>query len=433
MRSDQLSQKIDWISILLFGILVITGWLNIYAAEYDPEINQSLFDFGTSAGKQLVWILTSVAIAFAVFFFDYKFFDSFAYIIYGILMVLLLFILIGGKEVAGSKSWIGIGSFGLQPSEFAKFAAAFALAKYLDHSTRKLTDLNTLGVAFAIVLLPMGLTILQGDTGTALVFIALVVPMFREGMPPFLVIIAIAIFLVLLLTLLVSQTVLLAGIAIITVLALGLNARTPKRLIYIIASAIVVTFAVRSVDFVLTNVLKPHQQKRVLSLVNPNIDPLGAGWNVTQSKIAIGSGGFAGKGFLEGTQTKFDFVPEQTTDFIFCTIGEEHGWLGSILLLAVFTTLLLRLVFLAERQKSTFSRVFGYGVIGIIFFHFTVNIAMTIGLFPVIGIPLPFFSYGGSSLWTFTILLFSFLQLDASPDAGIAEMVILLTTSFFLK
>lgn len=413
MRQDSLSQKIDWASVLLFTALVLAGWLNIYAAEYDPDVNQSLFDLNSSAGRQLIWILASVAIAFTIFFFDYKFFDSFAYITYGVLMAMLLFILIGGKEVAGSKSWVGIGGFGLQPSEFAKFATAFALAKYLDHSTRKLADLNTLIVSFAIILLPMALTIMQGDTGTALVFASLVVPMFREGMPPLLLIVAFSIFAVFLLTLLVSQTVLLAGIAIVTLLFLGLNARKPKRLLYIVVSAIVVTFAVRSVDFILTDVLKPHQQKRVLSLVNPNVDPLGAGWNVTQSKIAIGSGGFAGKGFLEGTQTKFDFVPAQTTDFIFCTIGEEHGWIGSILILALFCTLLIRLSILAERQKSTFSRVYGYGVVGIIFFHFTVNIAMTIGLFPVIGIPLPFFSYGGSSLWAFTILLFSFLKLDA--------------------
>ncbi|MEQ9022966.1 MAG: rod shape-determining protein RodA, partial [Pseudomonadales bacterium] len=266
--------------------------MNIYAAEYDPEINQSIFDISTSAGKQLVWIGTSVVIAFTIFFFDYKFFDSFAYVIYGIFMAMLLFILIGGKEVAGSKSWVGLGGFGLQPSEFAKFATAFALAKYLNHSTRKLTDLNTLSVSFVIILLPMAMTILQGDTGTALVFAALAVPMFREGMPPLLLIVGISIFLVFILTLLVSQTVLLAGIAIVTLLALGLNARNPKRLVYIVVSAIVVTFAVRSVDFILTEVLKPHQQKRVLSLINPNIDPLGAGWNVTQSKIAIGSGGF---------------------------------------------------------------------------------------------------------------------------------------------
>lgn len=414
MRQDQLSQKTDWVSVLLFAALVIAGWLNIYAAEYDPDINQSIFDLSTSAGKQLMWIGTSIVIAFTVFFFDYKFFDSFAYIIYGIIMAMLLFILVGGKEVAGSKSWIGIGGFGLQPSEFAKFATAFALAKYLSGTNRKLADLNTLGVAFAICLLPMGLTVLQGDLGTGLVFAALVVPMFREGLPPLILVIGLSIFAVFVLTLLVSQTVLLVGIAIVTLLALGLNARKPKSIVYIIAGAIVVTSLIRSVDFILTDVLKPHQQKRVLSLVNPNSDPLGIGWNVTQSKIAIGSGGFAGKGFLEGTQTKFDFVPAQTTDFIFCTIGEEHGWIGSILLLGLFTALLLRLAYLAERQKATFSRVYGYGVLAIIFFHFTVNIAMTIGLFPVIGIPLPFFSYGGSSLWAFTILLFSFLKLDAN-------------------
>ncbi len=413
MRQDPLSQKIDWLSVILFGALVIAGWLNIYAAEFDPEIGQSIFDFGTSAGKQFIWILASVVIAFVIFFFDYKFFDSFAYIVYGVIIAMLLFILIGGKEVAGSKSWIGIGGFGLQPSEFAKFATAFALAKYLDHPSRRLSNLNNLGISLGIVFLPMALTVLQGDTGTALVFTALVVPMFREGMPPQLLIIGLSVVAVFLLTLLVSQTILLVGIAIITLLALGLNARNPKKLIYIIVSAIVVTLAVRSVDFILTDVLKPHQQKRVMSLVNPNTDPLGIGWNVTQSKIAIGSGGFSGKGFLEGTQTKFDFVPAQTTDFIFCTIGEEHGWIGSILILALFVALLLRLSYLAERQKSTFSRIYGYGVFGIIFFHFTVNIAMTIGLFPVIGIPLPFFSYGGSSLWAFTILLFSFLKLDS--------------------
>ncbi len=413
MRQDPLSQRIDWLSVLIFGVLVSIGWLNIYAAEYDPEINQSIFDFNTSAGKQLIWILTSLVICFILFFFEYKFFDSFAYIIYGFFVVLLLFILMEGKEVAGSRSWIGIGDFGLQPSEFAKFATALALAKYLDSSTRRLPDLKILGISLGIIALPMVLTSLQGDTGTALVFIALIIPLFREGMSPQLLISGLSIVAIFLLTLLVNQTVLLVGMAIITLLALGLNARNPKRLIYIIVSAIIVTFAVRSMDFILTDVLKPYQQKRVMSLVNPNIDPLGIGWNVTQSKIAIGSGGFFGKGFLQGTQTKFNFVPEQTTDFIFCTIGEEHGWIGSTLIIALFVTLLLRLIYLTEQQKSTFSRVFGYGVVGIIFFHFTVNVAMTIGLFPVIGIPLPFLSYGGSSLWAFTILLFSFLKLDS--------------------
>lgn len=413
MRPSAESQKIDWITVLVFGALVLAGWLNIYAVEYDPDIDQSIFDFGTSAGKQFIWICTSVVIAFVIFLFDYKFFDSFAYIIYGVLMAMLLFLLIGGKEVAGSKSWLGFGGFGIQPSEFAKFATAFALAKYLDYTGRSFANIKTILISFSIILLPMALTILQGDTGTALVFAALTIAMFREGLPPALLILAISALLIFLLTLLVDQTVLLVAVGVVALLALGLNARKPRRLAWIIIGTILITGAIKSVDFVLTDVLKPHQQKRVLSLVNPNIDPLGIGWNVTQSKIAIGSGGFAGKGYLDGTQTKFDFVPAQSTDFIFCTIGEEQGWVGSILLLGLFTTLLLRLITLAERQKSTFSRIFGYGVVSIIFFHFAVNIAMTIGLFPVIGIPLPFFSYGGSSLWAFTTMLFCFLKLDA--------------------
>ena len=413
MRQSGELQKIDWITVLLFSALVFAGWLNIYAAEYDPDIDQSIFDFGTSAGKQFVWMCASVVIALVIFLFDYKFFDSFAYIIYGVFIAMLLFLLIGGKEVAGSKSWLGFGGFGIQPSEFAKFATAFALAKYLDYSGRSLANTKTILISFGIIILPMALTILQGDTGTALVFGALTIAMFREGLPPSLLILALSGLIIFLLTLLLDQTVLLVAIGVIALLALGLNARRPKRLAWIVIGTILITGLIKSVDFVLTDVLKPHQQKRVLSLVNPNSDPLGIGWNVTQSKIAIGSGGFTGKGFLDGTQTKFDFVPAQSTDFIFCTIGEEQGWIGSILLLGLFVALLLRLISLADRQKSTFSRVFGYGVVSIIFFHFSVNIAMTIGLFPVIGIPLPFFSYGGSSLWAFTILLFCFLKLDA--------------------
>lgn len=389
------------------------GWLNIYAAEYDPDQQQNIFDLGTSAGKQLMWIGTSVLIAWGVFFIDFRFFDSFTFILYGIFIGLLFFVLLGGKEVAGSRSWIGFGSFGLQPSEFAKFATALALARYLDHSSKKLSDFKTLGISFAIVLMPAVLTLLQGDAGTAMVFFALMIPMFREGLPPILLIVGFGIVLIFLLTLMLNQTVLLVIISIIILLGVGINARRPRKLAWVLIIGLGVIGAVRSVDFVLTEVLKPHQQKRVLSLINPNADPLGVGWNVTQSKIAIGSGGFIGKGFLQGTQTKFDFVPAQTTDFIFCTIGEEHGWIGSLCLLALFTALLLRLAMLAERQKSVFSRIYGYGVIAIIFFHFSVNIAMTIGLFPVIGIPLPFFSYGGSSLWAFTLLLFIFLKLDA--------------------
>ena len=413
MRQESLSQKIDWVTVLLFVALALLGWLSIYAAEYDPDLQQNIFDFGTSAGRQLVWIATSLLIGWGVFFIDFRFFDSFALVVYGVLVALLIFVMFGGKEIAGSRSWLGFGGFGIQPSEFAKFATALALAKYLDHSSKRLTDVKTLIISFAILLVPLSLTILQGDTGTALVFGALIIPMFREGLPPLLPIIAFGVALTFFLTLLVNQTVLLVIVAIIVLLGVGINAKRPRMMGWILIVGFLVAGMIRSVDFVLNDVLKPHQQKRVLSLVNPNIDPLGAGWNVTQSKIAIGSGGFIGKGFLKGTQTKFDFVPAQTTDFIFCTIGEEYGLVGSLILLALFATLLLRLIMLAERQKAVFSRIYGYGVVAVIFFHFAVNIAMTIGLFPVIGIPLPFFSYGGSSLWAFTILLFIFLKLDA--------------------
>ena len=413
MRQDSLSQKIDWTTILLFLAMVLLGWLNIYAAEYDPDLDQGILDFSTSSGRQFIWILTSGVLIVIVFLFDHNFFHSFAFITYGVFVALLILILLGGKEVAGSRSWVGIGSFGLQPSEFAKFATSLAIAKFLGQTNTKLENVKSLVIAVCLIGLPMGLTILQGDTGTALVFSSLAIPLFREGMPTSILMIVFGLFLIFLLTLLLNQTVLLVIVAVIVLLALGLNAREPRRIVIVIVSGVMVVLMIRSVDFILSDVLKPHQQKRVLSLVNPNADPLGIGWNVTQSKIAIGSGGFTGKGFLEGTQTKFDFVPAQSTDFIFCTIGEEQGWIGSILLVALFATFLLRLVFLAERQKSAFARVYGYSVVSIIFFHFSVNIAMTIGLFPVVGIPLPFFSYGGSSLWAFTVLLFIFLKLDA--------------------
>lgn len=413
MRQDPLSQRIDWLSILLFLALVLAGWINVFAADYDPSLDQSMFSTSSSAGKQMLWILTAFVIAVSLFLLDIKFFESSSYIIYGVLLLLLIGLLFAGKEVAGSKSWVGLGAFGLQPSEFAKFATALALARFLNAQDHRLDDLKTLAKTLVIILVPASLIMLQGDTGTAMVFVALLIPLFREGLTPIPFVIGFILIVLFLLTLLVSQTILLVMVGVLVLLALGMNAKKPRRLVVILLVGLAVVGTIRSVDFVLSEVLKPHQQKRVLSLVNPNVDPLGAGWNVTQSKIAIGSGGFFGKGFLKGTQTKFDFVPAQTTDFIFCTIGEEYGLVGSSLLITLFAALLLRLVHLAERQKSTFARVYGYSFMSILFFHFAVNIAMTIGLFPVIGIPLPFVSYGGSSLWAFTILLFSFLNMDA--------------------
>lgn len=412
MRIESQS-KTDWVTILLFVGLCIGGWLNIYAAEYDPEVSKSIFDFSSSAGRQIVWIIATLFIGYAIFLIDFKLFDTFSFFVYLGCMLLLVIVLLVGKEISGSRSWFGIGSFGIQPAEFAKFATVLMLAKYLDHPQRKLESLNTIAVCLAIIFVPIALIILQGDTGSALVYTALVIPLFREGLSPLPILIGLGIATIFVLTLLLNQTVILVIIGVTTILIIGLNARAPKRILMVVVASFIIVLSVRSVDFVLNNVLQPHQQKRILSMVNPNIDRLGVGWNVTQSKIAIGSGGVLGKGYLEGTQTKFDFVPEQTTDFIFCTVGEEHGWIGAALVITAFVVLLLRIISIAERQKSNFARVYGYGVFAILFFHFSINIAMTIGLFPVVGIPLPFFSYGGSSLWGFTVLLFVLLKLDS--------------------
>lgn len=413
MRNDQLLNKLDWQVILIYLILVFSGWLSIYAADYDPDLNQGILSFSMSSGKQLIWIGSSFFLVLLIMLLDFRFYESFAYFIYGLLIVLLIAVLFFGQEVAGSRSWFELGSFKFQPAEFTKFAAALALAKYLSRPTRKSSSLKVQSIGFLFFAVPAGLILLQGDLGSAMVFGSLVLVLFREGMHPMILIVGLAVVGLFLLTLLLSQTILLIGVVVLTLLALGLVAKSPPKIAVVILAGVLAVGFIRSVDFILTDVLKPHQQKRVMSLINPNADPLGVGWNVTQSKIAIGSGGFSGKGYLEGTQTKFDFVPEQTTDFIFCTIGEEQGWVGSFLLIAAFAALFVRLIYLAERQKSSFARIYGYGVVSILFFHFAVNIAMTIGLFPVIGIPLPFISYGGSSLWGFTILLFSFLKLDA--------------------
>jgi len=266
----------------------------------------------------------------------------------------------------------------------------------------------------AITLLPPAIIILQNETGSALVFAAFVLAYFREGMSPLILIIGGAAAAIFILTLLISKLYLIIGITLLMALATWLDYRLLRRFKTMIVLWVTVVGMIFSVDYFVNNILQPHQQNRIKALINPEADPLGYGWNVTQSKIAIGSGGFWGKGFLEGTQTKFDFVPEQSTDFIFCTIGEEHGWLGSTILIGIFMLLLVRIVFIAERQKSVFGRTYGYCVASIIFFHFLVNVGMTIGLAPVVGIPLPFFSYGGSSLWSFTILLFILIAIDAN-------------------
>ncbi len=413
MGRGSVIDRIDWLTVLLYLILVFWGWFNIYAAVYDEELAVSMFSLKTNAGKQLIWIGTSFLLILGVMMLDFKFYDSFAYVFYALMILLLIAVLGMGTMVAGSKSWFQIGGFRLQPSEFAKFATALAIAKFLGTVNVKLDNTKNQLIAGALIGVPILLIILQGDLGSAMVFGAFVLVYYREGLSPMIFVLGLGVVALFIVSLLVDQTLIFIVTGTLALIAIGLSIKNFKKILLIIGVVVLVVGMVKSVDFIMTDVLKPHQRNRVISLFNPDIDPLGVGWNVTQSKIAIGSGGLFGKGFLNGTQTKFDFVPEQSTDFIFCTLGEEHGWVGSVILIALFSTLLIRISMIAERQKSRFARVYGYAVLSVLLFHFMVNIAMTIGLFPVIGIPLPFFSYGGSSLWSFTVLLFILLNLDA--------------------
>lgn len=413
-REDNISGSLDWPTVLLYLVMVLFGWLNIFAVAYDESIGQSIFDLSINSGRQLLFIVAAGVIVMAIVIIDVRFYETFGYVIFGLLMVLLLLVPFIGKEVGGNKAWIGIGPFGGQPSEIAKCATALAVAKFIGSVGFRMDYLRNQAILFAMIGVPMGLILLQKDTGTALVFTSFVLVFFREGMSPFLLIVGICGAVIFVLTLLIpNQLYLHLGIGIILVLLIGLGKKKIRRIVLLTLGAVVISGVIESVDYVVTDVLKPHQQNRVKALINPDADPLGYGWNVTQSKIAIGSGGFSGKGFLNGTQTKFDFVPAQSTDFIFCTIGEEHGWVGSLVVISLFVALLLRVIFIADRQKSRFARSYGYAVFSILFFHFVINVGMTVGLFPVIGIPLPFFSYGGSSLWGFTILLFILLKLDS--------------------
>lgn len=414
MRQERfIVSKVDWLVIVIYFILVILGWLNIYAAVYDEEAEMSIINLSLNSGKQLIWIASSVLIIIVIMTVDFRFYDSFAYIIYGIVVFLLIFVLFAGTKVAGSTSWFSIGGFRVQPSEFAKFATALALAKYMGKVNYKFSHFNDLFISICIIAIPPILIIVQGDTGTALVFGAFVIVFYREGLNPFIIVIGLIAIALFVLTLIFDQTTLIIGIVVVGVLIILIGKKHWKRILTVVIGMMIVIGVVWSVDYFVNDILKPHQQNRIKALINPEADPLGYGWNVTQSKIAIGSGGLMGKGYLEGTQTKFDFVPEQSTDFIFCTLGEEQGWIGTTVVIFLFVFLMIRIAHIAERQKETFARVYGYSVASIIFIHFLINIGMTIGLFPVIGIPLPLFSYGGSSLWGFTILIFILLKIDA--------------------
>jgi rod shape determining protein RodA len=405
-------KSIDLPIVLLYLALVLIGWLNIYAAVFD-ENHASIFDLEKNYGKQLLWIATALFIGLMVLLIDSKFFSVFSFGIYGITLLMLVAVLFFGKYVNGSRSWFEIGSFRLQPAEFAKFATALVVAKYLSGGV-KMEKLSTKISVLTLIGLPMALILLQGDVGSALTYVAFVLVLYREGLSGMVLVIGLLIGIAFVLSLLFAKSSILIGIASITGVLLY-NYRKKKKFIpVIISGAVLVATMVIGFSYVFNNVMKQHHRDRINNLVGKEIDIKGAGYNVNQSKIAIGSGRLIGKGFLNGTQTKYDFVPEQSTDFIFCTIGEEYGFVGSLVLIGLFLTLLLRLIFIAERQRSPLSRIYGYGVASILFLHLFVNIGMTIGLVPVIGIPLPFISYGGSSLWSFTILLFILIKLDAN-------------------
>ncbi len=442
------------------------GWLNIYAAVYNAE-HHSILDVSQRYGKQMMWIIAAIVLAIFSLIIDEKFYNFFAYGIYAFIVLLLIGVLLIGKEINGARSWYSFGGVQIQPSEFAKFATGLALAKFMSGFNFKLIQRNSLLIIAAIILFPPLLIAIQPDMGSVLVYFSFFIVLFREGLSPLFPIAGIYLAALFILSLVIDSftmsisMVFVAGIiyflisrnlknAILSLLLFSIifvvfyfsnkmiDLGYSKTLIssLSIAALIIILFIVSirnkikyaipillllggslfitySVDYVFTNFLEDHQQKRINVLLGVEEDPQGAGYNVRQSKIAIGSGGISGKGFLKGTQTKYNFVPEQSTDFIFCTVGEEWGFLGTLLVILLFISLLLRLLYLAEKQKSKFSRIYGYSVISILFFHFIINIGMTIGLFPVVGIPLPFFSYGGSSLWSFTILLFIFIRLDA--------------------
>ena len=414
MRQDDLYiNKIDWISIAIYSVLVIIGWINIYAAVYDDQSVKSIFDFSINSGKQLVWIGTAILLITIIMVADYRLFENLAIPLFILFIVLLAITPFLGKEVNGQILSVGVGSFRIQPAEFAKFATALALAKFMERPSFDLSQLKYQAQAIAIIMIPVILIMLQPDTGTAMIFSAFFIMLYREGMPQWYYAFGLSFVAITLLSLGIENNLYLAiAVGVITLIVILMGKKKISRILSLVGIGILIVGYSFSIDYVVSK-LPEHQQNRIMVLFNPNLDPLGVGWNVTQSKIAIGSGGFFGKGYLEGTQTKFDFVPEQHTDFIFCTLGEEFGWTGSLVVIVLFCALLIRLVMLAERQKNRFSRIYGYCVISILLFHFMINIAMTIGLFPVVGIPLPFFSYGGSSLWSFTILLFIFIKLDS--------------------
>ena len=470
--------KVDWTMIAIYAALVLMGWFNIYAAVYD-DVHSSIFDIGQRYGMQAVWIAVSLFIGISVLLIDDKYYHILSYPFYWLTILVLLAVLFLGKEVNGAKSWIMIGPVALQPTEFVKFTTSLALARYMSNYTfsiHRMHDLVRIGLILGI---PAGIVLLQNDTGSALVYGSFLFMLYREGFSRWVYIALILTVVLFILSFLLEPVTLLIALTLVCVAAEGLsNGMWRWKVVYVSALALgtllvyfgsalvarggglgfywslisvivlsmpaVLVYAHRHrirdiyiyivmffcslgftfvTDYVFDNVMQVHQQKRILDLLGLESDLKGWGYNVNQSKIAIGSGGFFGKGYLEGTQTKYNFVPEQSTDFIFCTVGEEWGFVGSSLVVVLFMLLILRLIRMGERQHEPFGRIYCYCVASIFFFHVVINVGMTIGIMPVIGIPLPFFSYGGSSLIAFTLLLFVAIKLDMSKRKMTLEIV----------
>lgn len=470
-RNNSIALKMDSLTVLIYLILVVMGWFSIYAAVYNPEDSGFILDISKRYGMQIVWIALSFTLAVIIILLDSKYFHMFSYHIYWAALLMMLGVLVFGKEVNGAKSWIGVGSIGIQPVEFMKIAAALALARFMSSFHFSLGRRQSVLTVALIIFVPILLVLLQNDTGSALVFFAFFLVLYREGVGAVIYLVTLYFMLIAVLSFFVSFDALvlciflsclsfefmsyhrqgalrpvlryLGGVMLVFVgvwllslvcgfgfsLSLGLvvgvlcmfpfvvrwvlKGFSRSALWYFVLFLSAVSF-IFVVDYTFENILQPHQKERILDLTGIVSDPQGAGYNAMQSKIAIGSGGVFGKGFLEGTQTRFSFVPEQSTDFIFCTIGEEWGFFGSVIVLSLFGLLIYRLMRMGERQKEPFARIYCYSAAAIILFHVLINISMTIGLFPIIGIPLPFFSYGGSSLMAFSVLVFIAIRLDAS-------------------
>ncbi|MHC5200651.1 rod shape-determining protein RodA [Myroides sp. LJL119] len=412
MRSVSVHRNIDWISVLLYFLLVLAGWVNIYSASLPAETT-SIFDLNQIYGRQLMFILITIPVIILTLSIDAKFYEKYALIFYiiGLLSILGLFVF--GKSVKGQTNWYSIGGFGIQPSEFVKTTTALLLAKYLSDNQDRLVSIKEQITALTIIGIPT-ILILKHDTGSAMLFVSLIFVLYREGLPSWYLWTGFITILLFISALVVKPILIIGLIALITGLHFYLNKTIQRNPFIYIALTALMSIFVLSVDYVYDNMLEPHQKDRINVLIGEDVNLQAEGYNLNQSKIAIGSGGWSGTGFLQGTQTKGGFVPEQHTDYIFTTVGEEWGFMGSSLVIILFLCLFFRLIYLAENQKKRFNRVYGYCVICFLFIHFAFNLSMLIGLFPTIGVPLPFFSYGGSSLIAFTVLLFIFLKLDAN-------------------